>query len=355
MATGSMPAMRAKVVIRMGRRRLRPAAISASSRGMPVFSSTREASSNRMAFFATRPISMMTPMRLMRLIVALANSNAMTTPMRLSGSDSITGSGALNEPNWMTRMRYIMATPATSAVSMSVNTACWSRELPASSSPKPGGKFMAWAILKASAVTSPGERPCALLDTEIVRLPSACWICDGPLPMVMAAIWSSGTMRLVPSTATGRRSMLLASTRSSGCRRTATSRASPVGSIQSPTSTPAKATRSACAASLTEMPSALARPRSRSIFSSSCGSCSDSPTSTAPGISRILAMNSVEMASSWRASGPVKRICTGLAAPMPRSSITTYSAPTNRATSLRSSTAISLAERWRLLLLPMST
>jgi hypothetical protein len=34
----------------------------------------------------------------------------------------------------------------------------------------------------------------------------------------------------------------------------------PIGSTQSPTSTPAKATRSACAASPTEMPSWLARP-----------------------------------------------------------------------------------------------
>ena len=101
---------------------------------------------------------------------------------------------------------------------------------------------------------------------------------------------------LLPMTAIGRCSMLEASTRSSGCRRTATSRVSPVGSTQSPTSTPANATRSACAASPTEMPSVLARPRSSSIFSSSFGSCSDRPTSTAPGIVFIFSMKSLVIA-----------------------------------------------------------
>ncbi len=101
------------------------------------------------------------------------------------------------------------------------------------------------ASLIASEVTSPGERPCTFAETAIMRLPLVCLICDGPLPMVMLAIWSSGTSTLVPVTATGKCSMFSALTRSSGVRRTATSRDSPVGSIQSPTSTPAKATRKA--------------------------------------------------------------------------------------------------------------
>ena len=44
-----------------------------------------------MAFFATRPISMMTPMKLMRLSVPPVSSSASTTPISDSGSDSITG------------------------------------------------------------------------------------------------------------------------------------------------------------------------------------------------------------------------------------------------------------------------
>ncbi|MNQ76948.1 hypothetical protein D3C85_918000 [compost metagenome] len=129
-----------------------------------------------------------------------------------------------------------------------------------------------------------------MADTVIVRLPFLCSIPDGPLPMVMVAIWSSGTICDVPVTLIGRRSIFSDATRSSGCRRTATSRVSPVGSTQSPTSTPANATRNDCAASLTEIPIELARPRLSSICSSFFGSCSDKPTSTAPGIARSLSM-----------------------------------------------------------------
>jgi hypothetical protein len=94
-ATGNMPATSAKVVIRMGRKRLRPACIKASSRSTPSRSSWRVASSSRMAFLATRPISMMTPIRLIRLSVPPVISSASTTPISDSGSDSITPSGAV--------------------------------------------------------------------------------------------------------------------------------------------------------------------------------------------------------------------------------------------------------------------
>ncbi len=220
--------------------------------------------------------------------------------------------------------------------------------------PKPGGNAIALAIFIASAVTSPDERPCALAVTTIMRLEFACWILDGALPIVTVAICSSGTMRSLPAMAIGRRSILLASTRSSGARRTATSRASPVGSIQSPASTPANATRSDCAASLTDTPIELARPRSRSMRSSCCGSCSDRPTSTAPLTWRSLSMKSLVIASRRRESLPWKRICTGFCAPLLRSSSTVYSAPTRRAICLRRSLPISVALRLRCVLLPMS-
>ncbi len=66
-------------------------------------------------------------------------------------------------------------------------------------------------------------------------------------------------------------------------------------------------------------------------------------------------MKPVVISSSLRASVPVKRTCTGFCAPMFRSSSTVYSAPTRRAVSVRSSLAISAAERVRWVLLPMST
>ena len=66
-----------------------------------------------MAFFATRPISMMMPMKLIRLSVPPVSSSASTTPISDSGSDSITGSGAVNEPNCITSTRYITPMPMT--------------------------------------------------------------------------------------------------------------------------------------------------------------------------------------------------------------------------------------------------
>ena len=96
---------------------------------------TRAASSNRMAFLATRPINMMTPMKLIRLSVPRVINSANTTPIRLSGSDSITASGAVKLLNCITRIRYISAMPDTSAMPICLNTCCWSRDAPANSSP----------------------------------------------------------------------------------------------------------------------------------------------------------------------------------------------------------------------------
>ena len=55
--------------------------------------------------------------------------------MRLSGSESITGSGAVNEPNCITSTRYMRAMPITSAIAISEKTSFWSREAPPSSRP----------------------------------------------------------------------------------------------------------------------------------------------------------------------------------------------------------------------------
>ncbi len=76
----------------------------------------------RMAFLATIPISRMTPMRLMMLSVSPVTSSANTTPMSDSGSETRMASGSRNEPNWMTRMRYISSTAMISAVKMRVKT-----------------------------------------------------------------------------------------------------------------------------------------------------------------------------------------------------------------------------------------
>ena len=76
---------------------------------------------------------MITPMKLIRLRVFLVSSSALTTPINDSGSDNITGSGAVKLLNWITRIKYISPMPAASAMAMRLNTSCWSREPPASS------------------------------------------------------------------------------------------------------------------------------------------------------------------------------------------------------------------------------
>ena len=68
MAIGIMPAMSAKVVIRIGRRRTRPASMMAWRRDMPCSSDHFAKSTSRIAFFATMPISRMTPIMLMMLM-----------------------------------------------------------------------------------------------------------------------------------------------------------------------------------------------------------------------------------------------------------------------------------------------
>ena len=122
MATGSMPAIKAKVVMMMGRKRLRPAAMRASSRSMPLASEARAASSNKMAFLATKPMSMITPMRLMRFNVPPVKSKANTTPMSDKGKENMTAKGAVNEPNCMTKMKYIKPIPEIKAMPISANT-----------------------------------------------------------------------------------------------------------------------------------------------------------------------------------------------------------------------------------------
>ena len=88
-----------------------------------------------MAFFATRPISMMTPMKLISFSVLPVISSATTTPMSDNGNDSITASGAVKLPNCITSTMYISAMPNISAIPISLNTSCCSRLEPASSRP----------------------------------------------------------------------------------------------------------------------------------------------------------------------------------------------------------------------------
>ena len=94
----------------------------ASRRRMPASSDHFAKSTSRIAFFATMPISRITPMRLIRLSVVLVASIASMTPMSDSGSDSMIASGSRNEPNCTTSTKYISSTARPSAAKICPNT-----------------------------------------------------------------------------------------------------------------------------------------------------------------------------------------------------------------------------------------
>ena len=60
-ASGNTPKMKAKLVIRIGRRRIRAASIAASMTRLPFFSSCSANSIIRIAFFAASPIVVSRP------------------------------------------------------------------------------------------------------------------------------------------------------------------------------------------------------------------------------------------------------------------------------------------------------
>jgi hypothetical protein len=72
---------------------------------------------------------------LIRLSVLPVMIRASTTPISDSGNDSITPIGAVNEPNCITRIRYISAIPENSAMTICLNSSCWSSPEPPSARP----------------------------------------------------------------------------------------------------------------------------------------------------------------------------------------------------------------------------
>ena len=121
--------------------------------------------------------------------------------------------------------------------------------------------YAIWLVIGASLAATLYEPAFAVLTTRL-----------GPqyrrAITSMTLVGGFASTVFMPLTVIGKRSMLAALMRSSGLKRTATSRDSPVGSTQSPTSIPAKATRNALAVSVTDIPKELAKPRSNSICNS---------------------------------------------------------------------------------------
>ena len=123
-ATGIIPAMSASVVIMIGRNRTRPASMIAVRRSFPDSWPHFAKSMRRIAFFATIPISRITPMSDMMFSVSPVINSASTTPINESGSEIMIASGSRNEPNCITRIRYISNTAIPIAANMRLKTCC---------------------------------------------------------------------------------------------------------------------------------------------------------------------------------------------------------------------------------------
>ena len=234
---------------------------------------------------ATIPISRITPIRLMMLTVCPVSASASITPMSESGSDIRIASGSRKLPNCITRIRYISRTAIPRARKMSAKISFWFLASPPSERVTPGGSCSAETRARTSAWMSPVARPWGLYSTFTTRSRSRWLITAGPSPELTRATWPRGSVVGRPSgpiTISGRTRRSSARRRDSGDSRRVTSRVSPLGSTQSPTSIPAKAGRSACATAPIEMPSDPASPRSMSMLSSGRRPLLERPMSTAP-------------------------------------------------------------------------
>ena len=76
----------------------------------------------RIAFFATMPISIITPINVMMLIVLPVMASETITPMRDNGSEIMIAMGSRNDPNCTTRIRYISINATPSAKKICPNT-----------------------------------------------------------------------------------------------------------------------------------------------------------------------------------------------------------------------------------------
>ena len=104
-ASGSMPPIIAAVVIKIGRRRTCPASSNDASSAPPARRERFAKSTSRIAFFVTRPISMMKPMIEKILSVVPVTRSARKTPISENGSDAMIATGWVKLANCDARIR----------------------------------------------------------------------------------------------------------------------------------------------------------------------------------------------------------------------------------------------------------
>src|SRR6185437_4213880 len=140
MATGSMPATMATVVMTMGRARLWPDSRMAVSRSLPARISSIAKSTSRMAFLATIPISIRKPIMTPSDRGFCVSIRASTAPPRDSGSEERMVSGCSTRTKSSTSTANTISSPVIMAMPKSVKSSLMSCALPVSTSRTPCGR-----------------------------------------------------------------------------------------------------------------------------------------------------------------------------------------------------------------------
>ena len=140
--SGIMPATVANAVIKMGRSRRSPASIMAFRGDEPSARKRWSASSSKIPFLATMPITMISPMKDEILNVVPVMSNARKTPEVDSSADAKIARGAANVRNSKSNTINTNTTASTNTVSRSRKDFCCSAKVPPYTTRSEAGRFM---------------------------------------------------------------------------------------------------------------------------------------------------------------------------------------------------------------------
>ncbi len=113
-ATGVIPRINAKVVIRIGRRRVGPAIKSASVRLSPCARRRFAKSTSKIEFLTANPISKIRPITAVMSAGVPVIISAPNAPMIASGNANINTMGWVNDPNWDASTMYMNNTESAS-------------------------------------------------------------------------------------------------------------------------------------------------------------------------------------------------------------------------------------------------
>ncbi len=272
-----------RVVIRIGRSRIRPPATIASVFAIPSRRSRLMQSTSTIAFFTTMPASMITPMSTMTLTVEPENTSAQTTPIAPSGIVNRIRNGCRSDSNWLAITKYTRKMASPMARARLANERSISSRCPPNRMETPGGRPSPATRLEIARDAPARSAPSRFAEiTTAGRWPTRR-SSAGPSATSASARARSGTGR-VSAAWTIRPSTAAARERSSLLPRTTTSmRRSP--SSRRVATTPRSFERSLSEAASTDSPSPASRSAAKRTRISGLPASAVERTSARPGTS----------------------------------------------------------------------